>query len=398
VIRPQDIATSTRKGPNGRMQELIDEITYAINQGLKPPRKLYQWCIKETAQERPDCQRAPKKAREIRLKTLGRDPCELCDCHEIAKGEWEPGHPRLLSDICAGDFFRSRGWQPPMEVIKQFRENDQETFEVQQLCTKPEMKRHYLPTYREERYGLRNYQPDPANGPIFQSVDWGGTNPHAVNWYQLLSQELDVLDFFGRPKRLKEGTVVCFDEIYKAEIGNEKLADMVVLKEAGWRIVYPEWRVYERFADPQGKAARTDWRDHDPPLITKWHTTREFEEHVKAVKSLFEDDLFYVDTNRCPMWNSEAKSWRRKPDSDDQLDEANHCMSNFRYAIANIKKVKRRALRSRSMPTSRRIPRQSVVITTRKPDPGPIGLRSSGDQMAEWRKRLGGPLTRDSDQ
>jgi hypothetical protein len=44
-IRPQDICTSTRKGPNGRMQKLIDEIKVAIDAGFKPPRKLYQWCV-----------------------------------------------------------------------------------------------------------------------------------------------------------------------------------------------------------------------------------------------------------------------------------------------------------------------------------------------------------------
>jgi len=396
VIKPQDIATSTRKGPNGRMQELIDEIGDAIRQGMKPPRQLYQWCIKETAQERPDCQKAPKMAREIRLKTLGRDPCELCDCHEIMKGEWEPGKPRLLSDICNGDFFKSRGWQPPMEVIKQFRENDQETFEVQQLCAKPEMSHHYLPNFSQERHGLKDWLPDPANGPIFLSVDWGGTNPHAVNWYQLLAVEVEAVDFFGRPTRLKEGCVVCFDEIYIAEIGNEKLADLVVAKEAAWREKIPGFKVYERFADPQGKAARTDWRDHEPPLITKWHTTREFDEHVKAVKNQFEDDLFRVVPSRCPMWVAEAKAWRRKEDSDDQLDEFNHCMSNFRYAIANIKKIRRRALRRRSLPTARTIRRRTVVISVRKPDQGPIALRTR-DQMSEWRRRLGSPLTREDD-
>ena len=37
-IKPQDIATSTRKGPSGRVQLLIDEITKAVSEGFKPPR------------------------------------------------------------------------------------------------------------------------------------------------------------------------------------------------------------------------------------------------------------------------------------------------------------------------------------------------------------------------
>jgi hypothetical protein len=380
LIKPQDIATSTRKGPNGRMQELIDEIEASIKQGLQPPRKLYQWCIKETAAQVKNCQVANPDLPED----------EKCQCHVIAKGEWEPNRPRLLRDICNGDFFKSRGWQPYGDVVKQFRENDQETFEVQQLCAKPEMSHHYVPGFSTERYGLKNFDPDPANGPIFLAVDWGGTNPHAVNWYQLLAVEIEAEMFIGGTRRLKEGTVVCFDEIYIAEIGNDKLADLVIAKENRYRERYPDWRPIDRFADPQGKAARMDWRDKG--LKTSWHTTREFEEHVKVVKSSFEDDLMYVDAIKCPMWVSEIKAWRRDEKTEKQIDEFNHCMSNFRYAMANIRKVKRRALRSRTLPTSRSIPRQVRVVSQRRE--GPIGLRGGKNEYDEWRKGLGEPVTR----
>jgi hypothetical protein len=49
TLIPQDILTSTSKGPSGRVQQLIDEIEEAIAGGYKPPRKLYIWCIKETS-------------------------------------------------------------------------------------------------------------------------------------------------------------------------------------------------------------------------------------------------------------------------------------------------------------------------------------------------------------
>lgn len=386
IIPPQDIATSTRKGPNGRMQFLIDEIESAIRSGYAPPRTLYQWCIKETAAQVKNCQVANPMLEEG----------ERCQCDQVRKGIWDDHTPRLLIDICKGDFFRSRGWQPYGDIVKQFRENDRETFEVQQLCSKPEMQHHYLPTYAEERQGIRNYDADPDNGSIYQTVDWGGTNPHAVNWYQLLDFEIEVEDFFGFTKRLRQGTVVCFDEIYISEIGNDKLADLVVDRESRWRRKWTTlgktWRVEDRFADPQGKAARTDWKDHDPPLPTTWHTTREFDEHVKACKNLFEDDLFAIDVQKCPNWSREAKGWRRDPKSLNQVDKDNHCMSNFRYAIANIRKLKRKRERTKNQrPKTRSIPRQTQA--------GSGGSTSSvrfGQQndFAQWRKSLGEPLTK----
>jgi hypothetical protein len=239
-IIPQDIATSTRKGPSGRMQELIDEIEEAIAEGYDPPRDFYKWCIKETAKERPDCRRADPDARKARLEELGLDPCSLCQCHTVKKGEWDDGAPRTMDTMCNGDFFRSRGWQPMEETEKQFRENDRNTFEVQQLCLKPEMKYHYMHDWREAHHVVRHFIPDAENGPIFTSVDWGGTNPHAVNWYQLLTVEVECDGYTRLPDgtypkvRIKEGTVVCFDEIYIAEIGNDRLGEMVIAKEADW--------------------------------------------------------------------------------------------------------------------------------------------------------------------
>lgn len=398
VILPQDILTSTRKGPSGRMQHLIDEIDEAVAQGFKPPRAFYKYCIKETAAERPDCQRVAPEIRKARLEQLGLDPCSLCGCHEVRKGEWEDGKPRTLDAVCDGDFFRSRGWQPPQEIEKQFRENDKDTFEVQQLCLKPEMKFHYFHTFREAHHCIRHFVPDPENGPIFTSVDWGGTNPHSVHWYQLLQVEVEVDGYLMLPDgtfpptRLKEGTIVCFDEIYKAEIGNDKLGKLVKEREAHWREVSPGFRVHERFADPQGKAAKLDWKEEGLP--TSWHTTREFEEHVKVLHSLDEDDLIRIDV-RCKEWIREVKGWRMHEETLKQIDEDNHAMSDFRYAIANIKKIKKKFNTKKLPPTagpSRRYA-PTVRITTRRPaDAGPIGYRGR-DEFAEWRRSLGAPIS-----
>lgn len=386
LIKPQDIATSTRKGPTGRMQELIDEISDAIKSGMSPPRKLYQWCIKETAAQIPNCRVARPDLPEE----------EKCQCHTIQKGEWEPGKPRLLMHICDGDFYKSRGWQPPEDVIKHFRENDPETFAVQQLCQKPEMQFHYLPTYTEQRYGIKVYPFDPELGPCFTSTDWGGTNPHAVGWYQLLNYEIEVEMFLSTPetpimRRLKEGTLVRFDEIYKAEIGNEALGQLVIEKEQQYREAFPGFKISKRFADPQGKAARLDWKNMG--LTTSWHTTREFDEHIKDVKNRVSDDTFYVVAATSPWFWKEVAAWR-KDEKGSQVDEFNHVMSEMRYAIANIKRIgKRYQKNSGQAPQTKRIQRR-VVRTASTRRAGPVSIRGrKPTEFDNWRASLGQPVT-----
>jgi hypothetical protein len=391
-IRPQDICTSTRKGPNGRMQKLIDEITAAVNAGYEPPRTLYQWCIKETAQKMPNCRVANPNLPED----------QKCRCNKIRKGDWEDGSPRLLEHICNGDFYRADGWQPFENIIKQFTENDQETFETQSLCLKPEMRFHYLPKFNEAKHCFRNYEPDPRNGPIYTSVDWGGTNPHAVNWYQYLKFDIEVDCFVqsvqGRmlKMRIPAGSIICFDEIYKAEIGNQRLGQLVKLKESNYRRQWgPSWMVTERFADPQGKSARTDWKDIG--LKTSWHITREFEEHIKVITDIFDDNAFYVAGDKCPMWVREAHEWRRHETTGLQIDTFNHCMSNFRYAVANIAKLHRRNTnKASSAPVVVPAERQAmpgVSIRRDNAESGPLGISSSReDEFSIWRGSLGQPV------
>ena len=95
MVRPQDIATSTRKGPNGRVQELIDEITRAVREGFKPPRKLYIWCIKETAAEQADCTDGQRLQAPDAAEGAGPQPPGDLLLPSVRKGEWDDGSPRL---------------------------------------------------------------------------------------------------------------------------------------------------------------------------------------------------------------------------------------------------------------------------------------------------------------
>ena len=89
------------------------------------------------------------------------------------------------------------------------------------------MRWHYVPSWKDDKHLIRGYQANPGNGPIFIAVDWGGTNPARASTGTSSSARGRgrYLASLRGPytRRLKEGTLVAFDEIYIAEIGNEKL-------------------------------------------------------------------------------------------------------------------------------------------------------------------------------
>jgi len=343
-IKKTQWITSTRKSATGPMQKLINSIQDAIKEGHRPPYKLYTWCIKETAQNVPNCRIANPDLPEK----------QKCQCHTVAKGKWDDGTPRTFDQICQGDFSKSQGYIPLEDAWETFMSSDMDTYEAQQLCSKPEVGGMVFKTWSRERYGIKWYEPDPSNGLIFMGVDFsGGAVPNAVTWYQLLRNDVLVHGFQdekGKPtKILKAGTRVAFDEIYKANIGNTELADLVVKRESEWKKRYPDFYVTRRFPDPANKQARHDWAYHNPPLYTVFYCTRDIKEQIKTCKQVMRDDLFAVDLTRCEMMPHEfdAYHYPEKKDNiiDDPeipIDDFNHTMSNFRYTMENLKHIEKK--------------------------------------------------------
>lgn len=335
-LRAQNIITSTRKRAAGLMQRLVDEVMDAELQGKEPPYKLYTWCIFETAQNVPNCQKANPDL----------PPGKRCPCDTIKRGKLDGGVDRTLADVCNGRLARSQGWIDFDDVIKLFLSNTPEMWEAQQECKKPSTSGMVVPSFTRERHCIKNFEVDPGNGPIYQGIDFGGTNPHAVLFVQVLEHEVDVEMWSGGTKRLRQGTHVYFDEIYKAEISNNKLADLICDRELAWRKAAPGFKVHSRFCDPQGKAARLDLRNHNPPLPSVWYTTRDVREHIKLVNELYNDDMIVIDASRCLMMVEEIEAWHypkgRSSSVDDPeipVNDFDHAMSAMRYSIANIARM-----------------------------------------------------------
>lgn len=388
TVRAMDIITSTRKRGVGPMQELLDSVHEAKLAGMEAPYTVYAWCIFETAENMPNCQVANPDLPDE----------EKCDCDRVGGGKWDDGATRTLKDICGGKFSRSKGWIDHETVKNVFTKSSRGIWEAQQECSRPSVEGLVFPQFSVERHGVRGFKADPQNGPIYMSIDFGGTNPHAVNWYQLLQYEIEIKNFHGKDLRLREGTIVCFDEIYKANVGNLEICQMIVRREEMWRKVYPNFRITKRFADPQGKAARLDMARYSPPLPTSWYVTREVEEHLKVCSVHLEHDLFMVDVGRCEMFVAEIESWpmqKKKPgqiyEPEKPVDDFNHCMSNFRYALANIDKLLKVGLRGRtSLPGS-----TGKTHTTAGERPSSVpaaGTNSNLPRSERWRSNFG-PIT-----
>ena len=343
-IKKSQWITSTRKSSTGPMQKLINSITDAEKNGFKPPYKLYAWCVFETAKKVPNCRMANPDLPED----------QKCDCQTVNKGKWDDGTLRTFDQICDGKLAKSNGYQELTDLHETFMSSDQDTYEAQQLCSKPEVGGMVFKTWSKNRYGIKWYDPDPAFGMIFQGIDFsGGSVPNAVTWYQVLNQDRLVhgyQDEKGKPtKMLKTGTRVAFDEIYVANIGNTELADKVVQRENMWKKEYPEFKVTRRFPDPANKQARHDWAYHNPPLYTVFYCTRDIKEQIKTCKQIMREDLFAVDILRCEIMPLEFEAYHY-PDKKDgfiddpeiPVDDFNHTMSNFRYTMENLKHIEKK--------------------------------------------------------
>lgn len=352
-IRPRNIATSTRKSKHGRMQKLIDEIKAALAKGYLPVFTLCVWCIWETAAQVKNCRSAPENA--------GLPDADLCNCNLIQKGVWDDGTERKMDQVCGGKLYISRGWQPIDQVQELFRQNARPVWEAQQECREPETEHNYVQGWRPNRSVIWDYDPDPQLGPIFNSIDWGAGNPNACNWYQYIYYDLEVVKYDRSIGVIPAGSVVVFDEIYEADIGAGKLAQMVVQREAQWKSIYPDWRVHTRFADPQGRQQKLDFRDNSGLDFAWWGATRDVQHGIDLVVDLHEGThfdrsihdqrgfLFAAASNEvqarqpteeqaCTMWRLEVEFWRKNPKTGLELQELNHCMANLRYFLVNLEK------------------------------------------------------------
>ncbi len=373
TIPAQSLITSTRKTSDGLMQELLDSCIEAVQDNRKPPFKVYFFCARDIVQN---------QAKTCRIANPLLPEEKKCECHLIRKGEWSEDKPRTFDQVCRGDFAKADGFTPLGDLQKTFAKSSKAMWEAQQECKRPYAEDITIESFSEERHGIKNFKLDPENGPIYTGVDVGGTVPHAVEWGQYLMYEIEVEDFEGKPKRLPQDSIVLFDELYIAEIGNTELADMIAETERGYRVISPKFRTKGRFIDPQAKVTRLDFKRHNPPLICTWPAvTREREEHTKRIRTRIDNDTFFVALDKCPMFVEELKSWNI------DIKKFDHAVDAGFYLVSNVHSLVEsgKHLSTPSLPVSR--PRQNIAPPDQFKDALP-GTGLPEDEM--WRLNIGG--------
>lgn len=396
-IPAMNVGTSTRKWKNGRVDKLYQEFKTAIKKGRKPTFWFFIWCIFEIAQERPDCQRVPAEEREARLKELGRNPCDTCDCHLVVNDFWDDGEERTMADACRGRFFRSRGYRSPGEIEMLFLQNDRRTWEAQQECSEAEAEGLYIPSFSRRRHGITNFKLNLANGPVFTGTDWGTSAAGTTLWVQLLLRPIIVLNYeTGDPMILKKGSRIAFNELYKVGHSDSELGDFVKARELEFttKVGAVEFPVRKRYADMGGASARKDWSKKDLKT-TKYD--RDFETHINNLAPLFSRVEFFVVVDDCPIFCDEIESWRKKDDGR-QLDEFNHLMSALRYVTQGMHEY----LRANPELLAEEPPADSGPNVLPKEPSGPQAMSTRSDPLAEalqdleveseWRAAMGSPF------
>lgn len=233
------------------------------------------------------------------------------------------------------------GWMVLEEAHAKFRSVDEQTFSAEFLCLRASTKGLICPNFSRIRHGLHGFQPDPAIGPTYMSVDFGGTNPSATVYVTFISV-LDGVECVGQAgdtKVVPFGSYIFHSEHYKAEreARAKVYTDRLKQIEAGWRNILPEFRIWERYYDSQSKGMRGEWSDHGFELRS--YAPKRAQEQALKVAELIDDDLFYVDSS-APMLMQEIESWRwdeRKGIPMKDSTTQDHSVDAAKYAIANIR-------------------------------------------------------------
>lgn len=332
----QNLCTSTRKRPGGMVQELVDEVDEAIADGVEPPWEVVTFCVFETMQNVPNCGNG-------------------CNCENVVKGRWGDGTPRTFKDVCNGRAGRAQGFMKLQDVHKRFRRLSRATWEAQQECLRPNPEGLVHDWFDPEHDGILKWFPRADYGPIYRSWDWGGTNPHAVLFHQMVNQPVSLkYEHHGKTyeHEIAEGTLVTFDELYYTGGSFRELGLKVFERTARWGDYGFELDVQYDFADPAGRTPKEDVkdaaRDGEYPVPTFRSIPATLEESVDKHIEWGEANRIKVVTPLCPGLVKEfgLYSWpEERPNRNKAtkpLDKDNHACDSQRYAIWNIYRLDKR--------------------------------------------------------
>jgi len=200
-------------------------------------------------------------------------------------------HSRTFKSVCQGRLSRSRGIWVSQIFTKKFQEVDRDTWEANSKNVQ-NRKLAVLVSNSLIKKDVRNWAvwAKSRKWSHYHGVDFGGTKPHAINWYQIIKKNtIYTVKWDKSAKERKanklfigKGTRVCFLMRYMLQnLENNKLAEMVgkLTKEAGWRAKYHDFRVLRRFCRCCREGRTIDWRLFPPTPMPTNITSQEMLAH-----------------------------------------------------------------------------------------------------------------------
>lgn len=349
-IKAQNFGTSTRKHKNGRVDKIFKKFLKAkekaieyLGHGATNDQVRDQICLTsswycviyctfEISQQVENCRSAPENK--------GRPEEELCKCNQVINGVWDNGEDRTFESVCKGRLYRSRGHRSYGENLQLFLQNDRGTYEAQQECGEAESEGLYVKSFSKNKHGLSKFPLDPANGPFYSGTDWGTTDAACVEYVQYAERPISAVGYDGNPKIIQRGDRIIFAEVYEEGKTSGELGEAAILKERklAQMLSVNTLPVRKRWADLQGAGDRKTWKKMGLP--TGKYSTRNFDEHVKEMRGLFDAGRVWVVVVQndltgmgCPVFCDQIEGWRKDENGNEDRTLPQHAPSAGRYVF-----------------------------------------------------------------
>jgi hypothetical protein len=322
--RAMNVLTSSWKKPKGFVSTLIDEARNAEASGQMPPYEIYRWCVWETTEPCPF-------------------DCSACPFANAVKSEWEDGSTRTFESACkrgspepgVGKLKFTDGFVAIEDAVGRFRKLPRRVWEAQQESKRPTLEGLVYDVFDEDRHAVDRWDPRPEYGPIEVGLDFGGSNPHAANFWQTLE-----VDVWFNGKLLPQGASIAFDEVNIKDVGNVEFGRQVNQKIDFWQSEYPDWHVSAFYGDPAARAAREDMASlrnfgAGDNIRVKFSGHVDVEPRIALVYELMSKDLVYIDRVRCPEWYEEVGGYEYNENTGKPIKESDHHMDAMGYRFWN---------------------------------------------------------------
>lgn len=343
--RAMNVLTSSWKKSSGFVSQLLDEVAKAAAAGRDAPYQVYRWCVFETTERCPD-------------------ECARCPYRNVVKGEWPDGSPRSFEQVCkqgspepgVGKLKFADGFVAIEDAVARFRKLSRRMWESQQESKKPTMEGLIYDNWDEDLYTVWEWTPDPLLGEIDVSVDYGGTDPFAIEFWQTLAEDTE---WDGRV--LPKGAAVMFDLLYPDDIGNVTAAVMLNERIAEWDEIVPGFADHlgKVYRDVAAASAARDWRKLSSygtgPGYRDIHTVArggvKIKDRIALVYELIGEGFVYIDAARCQPALDEIGGYEWNPVTGKPVGGDDHALDSLGYFFWN-RHVERRVARRQNTDTA----------------------------------------------